>query len=151
MVDMSGWNAIVVAIVNMHEQMVETRVWKKNRGLTNEADFCRFRGEFSKGVLHLASWSQLLAGSQYPTRHNNVLKILMTAWAKDYRLLNDDQCCYKLKWDKGTVHLHVILLFFIIIVIIISISIENNFVIIVVSREGIINHRATCNKWHEWS
>ena len=71
----------VAAIANMQEQMIETRAWKKNRGLTNETDLCRLCGKFS-GVLHFASGCQLVVGSQYLTRHNNVLKILMTAWAR---------------------------------------------------------------------
>jgi len=93
----------VGAIINMQEQMVETRAWKKNRGIDIQTDKCRLCGKCSEGVLHLASGCQLLAGTDYLNRHNNVLKVLMTAWAIENKLLEEDQCWYKQKWEKGMV------------------------------------------------
>ena len=44
----------VSAIIDMQEQMVETRAWKKNRGLTT-IDECRLCGEQKEGVTHLVT------------------------------------------------------------------------------------------------
>jgi len=93
----------VSAIINMQEQMVETRAWKRNRGIAVVTDKCRLCGEFVEGVLHLVSGCKVLAAREYLNRHNNVLKILMTAWCKEHDLMAQDQVWYKVKWDQGAV------------------------------------------------
>ena len=67
--------------------MVETQAWKKNKGLTNETYLRRLCGKFSERVLHLALGCQLLAEAGI-WQNNNVLKILMTACAKNNQLLD---------------------------------------------------------------
>ena len=39
------------AIINMQEQMIETRPWKRNRGLVVDTDLCRLCGEVPEGVM----------------------------------------------------------------------------------------------------
>ena len=93
----------VSAIINMQEQMVETRAWKRNRGLAVETDKCRLCGDAVEGVMHLVAGCKMLAAREYLTRHNNVLKILMTAWCKENKLMGNDEPWYKVKWDQGAV------------------------------------------------
>ena len=93
----------VSEIMNMQEQMVETRAWKRNRGLALETDKCRLCGEFVEGVMHLVSGCKVLAANEYLTRHNNLLKILMTAWCKENELMGDNEPWYKVKWSQGAV------------------------------------------------
>ena len=62
----------VGSIIQMQERMVETRAWKKNRGLIVE-DQCRLCGKFSESLDHLLSGCEKLAGSEYLKRHNNAL------------------------------------------------------------------------------
>jgi hypothetical protein len=92
----------VSAIINMQEQMVETRAWKMNRGLI-DSDRCRLCGECAEGVMHLASGCKVMAGREYLSRHNNVLKILMTAWCKENGLMPEDTPWYKVQWVQGAV------------------------------------------------
>ena len=47
--------AKVSTIINMQEQMIETRAWKHNRGLVVYTDLCRLCGEVSEGVMHIIS------------------------------------------------------------------------------------------------
>jgi len=93
----------VSSIVNMQEQMVETRAWKRNRGISVESDKCRLCGQRVEGVMHLVSGCRCLAAREYLMRHNNVLKVLMTAWCKEHDLMAEDQPWYKVKWDQGAV------------------------------------------------
>jgi hypothetical protein len=92
----------VAAIVSMQEQMVETRAWKKARGLVNQ-EKCRLCGQKAESVIHLAAGCTALAGCEYVRRHNNALKILLVTWAKEKGLLPPDNIWYKMKWDKGAV------------------------------------------------
>ena len=93
----------VSSIISMQEQMVETKAWKRNRGIAVENDKCRLCGQCAEGVMHLISGCRCLAAREYLTRHNNVLKILMTAWCKENELMKDDEPWYKVKWSQGEV------------------------------------------------
>ena len=48
----------------LQEQMIETRAWKKIRGLVVD-DKCRLCGEYRETVQHLLSGCKKLAGSEY--------------------------------------------------------------------------------------
>jgi hypothetical protein len=52
--------------------------------------------------MHLISGCRCLAAREYLTRHNNVLKVLMTAWCKENDLMTDEPW-YKVKWSQGEV------------------------------------------------
>jgi hypothetical protein len=93
----------VSAIINMQEQMVETRAWKKNRGLHVDTEKCRLCRNQAEGVMHLTSGCQYLAANEYLTRHNNLLKILMVAWSKEHNLIDTEQSWYKVRWERGMV------------------------------------------------
>ena len=71
--------------------MVETKAWKKNRGMDIQTDKCRLCGKFLESVMHQASGYQLLAGTKYLQRPNSALKILMTTWAVKNGLLEENQ------------------------------------------------------------
>ena len=92
----------VSAIIAMQEQMVETRSWKRNRGMPAENDMCRLCGQNAEGVMHLVSGCKCLAAREYLNRHDNVLKVLMTAWCKKHDLMVENQPWYKVKWNKGS-------------------------------------------------
>ena len=53
--------------------------------------------------MHLVSGCRCLSARDYLARHNNVLKVLMTAWCKEHDLMAEDQPWYKVKWDQGAV------------------------------------------------
>ena len=67
------------AIINMQEQMIESRVGKRNRGMHIDSDKCRLCEKCVEGVMHLVSECQMHAGNEYLKKHKNALKVLMTA------------------------------------------------------------------------
>ena len=91
------------AIINMQEQMIETRAWKRSRGLVLDTDLCRLGGEVPEGVMHITSGCKMLVSREYVTRHNNLLKILMVAWCKENELMEHDQTWYKVMWGQEAV------------------------------------------------
>ena len=60
--------------------MVESKAWKKIRGLT-EDDKYRLCGEYRETIQHLLSRCEKLAGSEYVKSRNNTLKVLAVKWA----------------------------------------------------------------------
>jgi hypothetical protein len=92
----------VSAIINMQEQMVETKSWKKLRGLEASAK-CRLCGEMDETVVHLLSGCTVLAGKEYLTRHNNALKVVVNEWMKQEGMIPADISWYKMKLDSGSV------------------------------------------------
>ena len=93
----------VSAIINMQEQMIETRGWKANRGLNVTKENCRLCDGHKETVIHILSGCKVLAGSDYLKRRNNALMALTVEWAKQESLLPRDSVWYKQKWSKGTV------------------------------------------------
>ena len=82
--------------------MIETRAWKKIRGLV-ECNKCRFCGEHRETVHHFLSGYKKLAGTEYVKRHNNALKVLAVKWAIQNGLLPEDTKWYTMKWEGGKV------------------------------------------------
>ena len=74
------------AIFALQEQMIKTRAWKKIRGLMRE-DMFRLCGEQRETVQHLLSGCKKLAGTEYITRHDNTLKVLVVKWESENGLL----------------------------------------------------------------
>jgi hypothetical protein len=68
------------SIFNLQEQMVETRAWKKMRGLI-ENDKSRLREEYKETVQHLLAGCQKISKTEYVRRHDNALKVLPVQWA----------------------------------------------------------------------
>lgn len=91
------------SIIEMQEQMVETKGWKVLRGIEVENDKCRLCGESKETVMHILSGCRVLAGTEYLRRHNNALMVLCVAWAKQEELLPKSTKWYKEKWTKGKV------------------------------------------------
>ena len=60
------------SIFTMVEQMVETRAWKKIRGIA-ETYSCRLCGERKETVQHLLSGCKKIAATEYVRRHDNAL------------------------------------------------------------------------------
>ena len=53
--------------------------------------------------MHLVARFKVLAGDEYMTRHNNVLKILMAVMCKEQGLISQDELWYNVKWGQGAV------------------------------------------------
>ena len=70
--------------------MIETKAWKKLRGLVDE-DKCRLCGAFRETVQHLLAGCKKLAGSEYVRRHDNALKVLAVHWAIDNKLCQKER------------------------------------------------------------
>ena len=47
--------AKVSTIINMQEQMIKTKTWKRKRGLVADTDLSRLCGEVPEGVMHITS------------------------------------------------------------------------------------------------
>ena len=62
------------AVINMQEQIIETRTCKRNRGMHINLDKC------VEWIVDIASGYTALAGNECLKKHNNVLKVLMTTW-----------------------------------------------------------------------
>ena len=90
------------SIFTLQEQMIETKAWKKLRGLVDE-DKCRLCGAFRETVQHLLAGCKKLAGSEYVRRHDNALKVLAVHWAIDNKLLREGTKWYTEIWEKGKV------------------------------------------------
>ena len=78
------------SIFALQEQVVESRAWKKIRGLI-EDDKCRLCGEHRETIQHLLSGCKKLAGSEYVNCHNNTLKVLAVKWAMEMGIMLEEQ------------------------------------------------------------
>ena len=90
------------SIMTMLEQMVETRSWKAARGLIPDGrcSVCQKRDET---VEHRVNGCKVLANSEYLSRHNGALMIMIVAWAKEYELAGGDIVWYKPQREWETV------------------------------------------------
>ena len=88
------------SVMTMLEQMVETKSWKPSRGLA-KCSKCRLCGQQRETVEHLLAGCNVLANSEYLTRHNRALIILAISWAKEFKLVEKDIKWYKQKWCRG--------------------------------------------------
>ena len=84
------------SIFALQEQMIETKAWKKIRGLVDD-DSCRLCGEHRETVQHLLSGCKKLAGTEYLKRHDNALKVLAVKWAIKNGMLPEDTKWYTVK------------------------------------------------------
>ena len=66
----------VSVIINMQEQMIETRGWKASRGLNVTTENCRLCDAHKETVRQILSGCKVLAGSDYLKRHNNELMVI---------------------------------------------------------------------------
>ena len=87
------------SIFALQEQVIETRAWKKIRGLVKD-DKCRLCGEHRETVQHILSGCTKLAGSEYVKRHDNALKVLAVKWAIENGLLPAETKWYAEKWES---------------------------------------------------
>ena len=91
------------SIIQMLEQMNETRAWKKIRGLQVDNDLCRLcRGE-RETVQHILSGCKILANQEYLKRHNRVLSVFTAEWCKYNGIIEKDIKWYKMEWKTGQV------------------------------------------------
>ena len=74
--------------------MIETRAWKKIRGLIAE-DMCRLCGEQGKTVQHLLSGCKQLAGTEFVKRYDDTSKVLAVKWASENGLLTENVNWYR--------------------------------------------------------
>ena len=90
------------SIIQMCEQMVETKYWKKIRGLPTQDDKCRVCGKFVENVQHILAGCEMLAGDQYLKRHNKALSLFAFEFGKRNQIINDGKW-YQFKWEKNKV------------------------------------------------
>ena len=81
------------SIFTLQKQMIETKAWKKTRGLVDD-DKCRLCVEHRETVQHLLSGCKKLAGSEYVKRHDNTLNVLAVNWAIENGLLPEQSKWY---------------------------------------------------------
>ena len=91
------------SIIQMMEQMAETRNWKRSRGLPVESNKCRVCGSYNENVQHILSGCKVLAGNEYLIRHNQTLMVFAVHWAKMKGLMVKDTRWYEEKWNSGNV------------------------------------------------
>jgi len=92
----------VSSIIEMQERMVETRAWKRARGIDVESDMCRLCGKVKESVDHILAGCEKLAGSDYLRRHNNALMVFAIEWGKSKGLVEKDTKWYEMNWKQGT-------------------------------------------------
>ena len=88
--------------MSMIEQMVETRAWKKVRGLT-ENSLCRLCKEQPETMQHLLAGCKMLASSEYVARHNRTLMVMAVGWAKEKNLSDQNMKQYQAMRKRGHV------------------------------------------------
>ena len=91
------------SIFQMCEQMVETKYWKKLRGLPVEDEKCRLCGRFLENVQHLLAGCEMLAGDEYLKRHNKALSIFAFEVGRKSELILEERNWYKFRWDQNKV------------------------------------------------
>ena len=91
------------SIIQLMEQMVETKVWKVLRGINAGDDKCRLCGKYRETVQHLLSGCTVLAQQEYLSRHNAALSIIITEWCKKEGLMSNEEKWYKVEWYRGKV------------------------------------------------
>ena len=67
------------SIFSLQEHMIETRAWKKMRGLV-EQDNYKLCGSQGETVHHRVAGCSKLASTEYTQRHNKALMILAVQW-----------------------------------------------------------------------
>ena len=78
----SDTSSRTASILLLMEKMVETKVWKVLRGLSNGDDKCRLCKEYRETVQHVLSGCKILAQQEYLSRHNAALSVIVTKWCK---------------------------------------------------------------------
>ena len=91
------------SIMQLMEQMVETKVWKGLRGILVGNDKCRLCGMYRETVQHILAGCTILAQQEYLSRHNAALSIIITEWCKREGLMPDQQKWYQVEWHRGKV------------------------------------------------
>ena len=86
----------------LQDQMIETKAWKKIRGVVDD-DKCRLCGEHKEPVQHLLSGCRKLARAEYVKRNVNALKVLAVKWAIENGLLPEETKWYAEKRESGKV------------------------------------------------
>ncbi len=90
------------AVIEVQEQMVETRTRKAMRGEEVMSENYRLCSARRETVNHWLSDCAVLTGSEYVQRHNKALIVLAVEWAKQAGLLEESTVWYKITWQKGT-------------------------------------------------
>ena len=90
------------AVIEVQEQMVETRTRKAMRGEEVMSENCRLCSARRETVNHRLPGCTVLAGSEYVQRHNKALMVFAVEWAKQAGLLEESTVWYKITSQKGT-------------------------------------------------
>ena len=90
------------AIIQMCEQMVETKYWKKIKGLGGADDKCRLCGKYLENVQHILAGCEKLAGIEYIKRHNKALSLFAFEFGRRFNLIQEEKW-YKFNWENNRI------------------------------------------------
>ena len=90
------------SIFQMSEQMVETKYWKKIRGIPTENDKCRMCGKYTENVQHILAGCEKIAGDEYLRRHNKALSVFAFELGRRNGLITEERW-YKFKWEENKI------------------------------------------------
>ena len=88
------------SIIQLMEQMVETKVWKVLRGLTIGNEKCRLCGMYRETIHHILTGCTIIAQQQYLSRDNAALSIIITESCKKKGLMSEQQKWYMVEWCR---------------------------------------------------
>ena len=93
----------VSAVMEMMEQMIETKMRIRGTGRQIEDVRCRVCNSQNETVQHWLTGCTPLAAGEYTERHNAALMVLAVEWAKQEELLDTGKKWYDVSWERGTV------------------------------------------------
>ena len=90
------------SIFQMSEQMVETKYWKKIRGIPTENDKCRMCGKYTENVQHILAGCEKIAGDEHLRRHNKALSVFAFELGRRNGLITEERW-YRFKWEENKI------------------------------------------------
>ena len=93
----------VSAVMEVQEQMVETRLRIQETGRQVESVQCRLCGCQKETVQHWLAGCKILASRDYLKRHDDALKVFAVEWLKQEGLTNESTIWYNESWERGMV------------------------------------------------
>ena len=88
-------------IMNLLEQMVETRKRKVLRAIGGGDEKCRLCKNFDETFQYLLAGCEILVGIEHLGRHNIALMVLAVSWVVERELLPANTAWYNVRWKKG--------------------------------------------------
>ena len=80
--------------------MVGWKVLRRIGGGDGKRRLCK---KFDETVQHLLARCEILAGTEYLSRHDNAFMVLTVSWAVERELLLANTAWFSVRWEKGHV------------------------------------------------